>query len=104
MRVGVVRLEAEGLLIMLDRLGQPALQSEGQAPVVVGVGVVRVDLQGPLEAVHSFGSLALVGQYTTEAVLSDGRVGVDGEGMSPERLGVAPDLDLFPGEHRQSEE
>ena len=44
--VGVreVRLEAQGLTKVLDRLGQLALLGERSAQVVVGVGIVRLAL------------------------------------------------------------
>jgi len=40
--LGVVRLDLQYLLIVLDRLGQLALLSERIAPVGVSLGVVRV--------------------------------------------------------------
>src|SRR5438876_128460 len=54
---------------MLDRLGQLALLSEGQAPVVVGVGIVRLDVQGVPEVLDRPGQLALLSERVAQVVV-----------------------------------
>src|SRR5438132_1460914 len=88
---------------MLDRLGQPALLSEREPPVGVGVGVIGRDLQGALIVVDGVSQLALLGESAAEVILGYRRVGVDSEGMSPKGLRVMPDVDLVPGESSQAD-
>src|SRR2546422_507878 len=89
---------------MLDRLGQPALLSEREPPVDVGVGVIGRDLQGALIVADGVGQLPLLAEGATQVVVGDRRVRVDSEGMSPKGLRVMPDMDLVPGENSQPEE
>src|SRR5207245_4305412 len=100
----MVRHDAQGALIVVDRLGQLTLLSERSAPVVVGVGVVRPAAHGLPVVFYRLERLALIGERIAHAELSDGGFGVDGKGMRPELLRVLPDLDLVPGEGSQPED
>src|SRR5436309_3279688 len=66
---------------MLDRLGQLALLSEGQAPVVVGVGRVRLDVQGLLVMLDRLGQLALLSEGDAPVAVGVGRVRLDVQGV-----------------------
>ena len=46
MGLGVIRFQAEGFLVLADRLVDLAFLGEGDAEVVVGLGVIRFQAEG----------------------------------------------------------
>ena len=47
--LGVIRFQADGFLILADRLVSLAFLDEGGAEIVVGIGVIRLQADGFLE-------------------------------------------------------
>src|SRR2546427_8723048 len=62
---GGVRLDLQGLPVVLDRLGVLTLISERQAPVVVSFRRVRLEVQGLLVMLDRLGQLALLSERSS---------------------------------------
>src|SRR2546426_11660780 len=100
----MVWLDAQGRLVLLDRLRELALPRERITPGVVGVNIVRLEAQGRLVVLDRLRELALPREREAQAKLTDGGSGIDGNGMAPKFFRVVPDADLVPGERSQAEE
>ena len=74
---------------MFDRLGQPALLGEHNAPVVVGKGIVRLDTQGLPVVFDRLGRLALLSERDAQVVVGLGvfRPDLQGSLVMFDRLG-----------------
>src|SRR2546422_481239 len=101
---GRLRLEADSVLEVLDRLGRLALPKEHRAQVRFPFGIVRLETDDLAVMVDRLRELALNRHLVADLAVSDGRVGICGNGVRPECGGVMPDLDLLPGEYPERDD
>jgi hypothetical protein len=80
MRLGIVRLEADRLLIARVGLVEPALLPQCDAEVVVGIGKVGLEADGPLVARHGLREPVLLFQDAPQVVVGIGIVGLEADG------------------------
>ena len=86
--IGIVGLEAEGLLKTCRRLVEPALLRQHDSQVVLGLGVVGFEAEGLLIAGHGLVEPALPRQGNAQVVVGLGRVGLEAEGLLIVRDGL----------------
>ena len=77
MHLGEVRLLAQGLLVIVDRLGPSSLAAEVHPEVLEDLGRVGPELVRGQEPLHGLVELALVGEHDPQVHLRVERVGLD---------------------------
>ena len=103
MGLGVIRVQAEGCLVLADRLVALAFLVEGGAEVVVGVGVIRFQAEGFLELADRLVALAFLVEGDAEVVVGQPIVLGDCERMPEQGFTVPPITNLLPRQ-RQAED
>src|SRR5207244_2218237 len=103
-RVHVVRVPLEENRILLDRLGEVPRRRFDEAEMVVGLHQIRSDLQRPEEMLPRETGQSVVAEKDPEIAVTGDAVGLGVDREPPERLRVAPDLDLVERENREADE
>ena len=65
---GIVGVQPQGLLVMLDRLLQSACIEQGEAQVEVGIGIVGLQPYGLLVMLYRLLQSACFDKYVTQVV------------------------------------
>src|SRR5437667_7069810 len=103
-RVHVVGVPFEENRVLLDGLVEVPRRRFDEADMVVGLHQIRSDLQRPQEMLPRETGQPVVAEKDPEIAVTGDAVGLGVDGEPPERLRVAPDLNLVEREHREADE
>ena len=76
-RLGVIGLDPQRLLVVLDCLLPPARVLQGDSQIVVGIGAIGVDAKRLFQMVDRFRCPAHLRQDNPQIILSIGEIGLD---------------------------
>ena len=76
---GVIRFQADGFLVLADRLVGLALPAEGVAKVVVGVGKIGFQAEAFLVLADRLVNLAFLAEGDCKVVVGVGEIGLQAE-------------------------
>src|ERR1051325_6447253 len=101
---GIIWIGFDRLFKFGEGSSEISVQREKQSEIIVSVRIVGPNPERLTILGHRRRTLAALGQQSPEVIVGGLRIVVDGDGVTPESLGIVPRRNLLPRENAQADE